>query len=226
MPTVDLLVLASSRKRGGRCVAGWDLEGERWVRPVSPRADGTLELAHCAVNGQWPELFDVVRIELAAHRPTAYQPENWLIADQPWQLRYQGNPRDLLADLRATTDHDDWLLHNSDRRVDGAALRAAPAESSLVLVEPRSLSWRIETPPWGRQRKADFQLENGGWYDFQVTDIQIYDRLRNLDDGNYPRNTVGIADDSAVFLTVSLTEPYAENDRCYKLVAAVAEVPG
>jgi hypothetical protein len=27
--------------------------------PVSPRADATLELAHCQIDGDWPLLFDV-----------------------------------------------------------------------------------------------------------------------------------------------------------------------
>jgi hypothetical protein len=226
MPTVNLLVLASSRKRRGRCVAGWDLDNGCWVRPVSPRADGTLELAHCELDGSWPEVFDVVRVDLTAHQPTAYQPENWIIADEPWQLLERADPRAIVEDLRATTDHDTWLLRSSDRRVEGAALRAHAAASSLVLVEPSTLAWRIETAPWGeRQRKADFQVGGGGWYDFAVTDIAIFERLRELDDGNYPRDAVGIADESDVFVTVSLAEPYEENDRCYKLAAAILEIP-
>ena len=190
--------------------------------------DGALEARHCAVDGRWPDLFDVVQIELAAHRPTPYQPENWLIADRPWQLLRQVDRRSLIDDLSATTNQDDWLMENTDRRVEGAALRANPAASSLGLVHPSSLSWRIETPPWGgRQRKADFQVEgNGnGSYDFPVTDIPVLGQLQPLADGNHPRSTVGISDGSDVFLTVSLAEPYAENDRCYKLVAAVIEIP-
>ena len=48
----DLLVLASSRKGGGRCIAGYDLDGERWIRPVSDLDDGTLMLEHCGVDGE------------------------------------------------------------------------------------------------------------------------------------------------------------------------------
>ena len=224
MPLVDLLVLASSRKPGGRCVAGWDLTNGRWLRPVSSRPDGTVNLGHCGIEGDWPDLFDVVRVEIGEHRPTAYQPENWVITDRAWERRHRATRGALRNDLRGMIDHSDWLLRNSDRRVSGAALRAHPAPSSLVLVEPSSLTWRIETPPWGPQRKANFRLEGQAWYDFSVTDIAIYERLRHLSDGGYPRSTVGIADDSDVFLTVSLTEPY-DNDRCYKLVAAVIEIP-
>lgn len=226
MPTVDLLVLASSMKRRERCVAGWDLENDRWVRPVSSREDGALELRHCAVDGRWPDLFDVVRVELAEHQPTSYQPENWLIADRPWHLREQADSGELVDDLRDVVDHDNWLLEDTDRRVSGAALRAKPASSSLVLVEPTALSWRIETAPWGaQQHKADFSVDGTSGYDFAVTDIPILGRLEQLNNGHYPRDAVGVEDDSDVFLTISLAEPYSKNDQCYKLAAAIVEVP-
>ena len=77
----------------------------------------------------------------------------------------------------------------------------------------------------GDAAQGHFQVDGRGWYDFSVTDIPIFEGLRELDDGGYARSTVGIADDSDVFLTVSLSEPYDTNDRCYKLVAAVIEIP-
>lgn len=224
MPEIDLLVLASSRKHGGRCIAGWDLTNDRWLRPVSARADGTLEQQHCSVDGVWPEAFDVVHLEIGDHRPSPYQPENYVIAGTPWQLVRNEDPADVADLLEDLVDEDHWLLESSNRRVQAAALRANPAPSSLVLVEPSSLTWRVETAPWGdRQRKADFQIGDGTVYDWSVTDIPVYEQLRELDDGNYPRDTAGIDDDSDVFLTISLGEPYDQNDSCYKLVAAVLE---
>jgi hypothetical protein len=110
MPEIDLLVLASSRKYGGRCVAGWDLTNNRWLRPVSSRADGTLELQHCAIDGDWPQLFDVVRVEIDQHRPTPYQSENWVITAQPWRRLRQVDPRSVRGDLRGILDHGDWML--------------------------------------------------------------------------------------------------------------------
>jgi len=56
-----------------------------------------------------------------------------------------------------------------------------------------------------------------------VTDPPIFEQLRPLDDGMHARNVVGIADDSEVFYLVSLGEPF--NDRCFKLVAGVLEIP-
>jgi hypothetical protein len=71
----------------------------------------------------------------------------------------------------------------------------------------------------------DHVQDGPGMYDFTVTDIPVLAQLQPLANGSYPRNQVGIDDASEVFLTVSLAEPYERNDCCYKLVAAIVEVP-
>ncbi len=225
MPEVDVLVLACSRKYGGRCIAGWDLTNDRWLRPVSSRPDGTLELRNCAIDGEWPQLFDLVRLEIDQHRPTPYQPENWVITDQPWQRLRHIEPRAVRDDLRSLVDHGHWLLQDGDRRVSAAALRANPAPTSLVLAEPSDLTWYLEHFMNSRQYKANFRVPGGGWCQFSITDPPIHAQLVPLPDGSHPRNTVGIADDSDLFLLVSLSEPFEQTDNCYKLVAGTLEVP-
>ena len=222
---VDLLVLASSKKRGGRCVAGWDLSNERLLRPVSGRADGTLELRDCQVEVDWPRVFDVVRIELERHRPTPYQPENWQITDRAWERIDVADPAEIRDDLADLVDHTNWLLNSGDRRVEAAALRANPATSSLVLVRPDNARWRLEQFQGDRQYKTTFRLAGrNGWYEFSVTDPPIFEQLAPLPDGTHDRNVVGIADDSELFYLVSLGEPFANVDRCFKLVAGVLEI--
>jgi hypothetical protein len=223
---IELFVLASSRKHGGRCIAGWDLTNGRWLRPVSPRPDGTLELGHCAIDDDWPRLFDVVRVEIDAHRPTAYQPENWQITDRPWARVDAAQPASVRGDLANLVDHTDWMLDSGDRRVEAATLRANPASSSLVLVRPDDARWRLEQFGTGRQYKTTFRLAGrNAWYEFSVTDPPIYERLVPLPDGSHDRDIVGIADDSDVFYLVSLGEPFDNVDRCFKLVAGVLEIP-
>jgi len=156
---VDLLVLASSKKGGGRCVAGWDLVNGRWLRPVSARADGTLELEQCQIEGNWPRLFDIVRLEIDSHRPTPYQPENWVIAGRAWERIDVADPVQILDDLAGLVDHTNWLVTSGDRRVDAAGLRASPATSSLVLLRPENAQWRLERFRGDRQYKTTFRLD-------------------------------------------------------------------
>lgn len=223
---VELLVLASSRKHGGRCVAGWDITNNRWLRPVSPRPDGTLELGHCAIDGEWPRVLDVVHVEVDQHRPTAYQPENWQITDRAWERVRTAEPAAIRDDLADLVDHTNWMLDSGDRRVEAAPLRENPATSSVVLVRPNDARWRLEPFGSGRQFKTTFRLDGrNAWYEFSVTDPPTHAQLEPLEDGTHDRNVVGVADDSELFYLVSLGEPFDNVDRCFKLVAGVLEIP-
>ena len=228
VPLIDLLVLASSRKGGGRCIAGYDLGNDAWLRPVSDLADGTLLPQHCAVDGDWPELFDVLRIEVSEPEPLPWQPENCGLTERPWERLRRVEPVDVADDLRGLVDEGVRLVQSTDRRIARAVLEENPIDASLTLVRPTALNWHIERAPWNnaRQEKANFQLDGRGWYDFHVTDPPIEARLEALAEGGHPRSAVGIDDESDVLLTLSLGEPYDFNDQCYKLVAAVLELPG
>jgi hypothetical protein len=221
----DLLVLASSRKGGGRCIAGYDLDGERWIRPVSDLDDGTLMLGHCGVDGEWPEVLDIVRVDLHQQRPLAWQPENWSLTGAAWELVDQLDVADAADVLDDLVDHDVKLLESTNRKMAGEYLREHPIAASLTMAKPGELQWRIETPPWGgRQEKALFTLDGPGQYDFHVTDFPIEAALHALALGVHSRDAVGIDGDAEVFLTISLGEPYNLNDDCYKLAAAVIAV--
>jgi hypothetical protein len=226
MPLLDLIVLASSRKGGGRCVAGYDLNSDRWVRPITDLHEGTLGLEHCSIEGDWPQVYDVVRFEVSEPRPVPWQPENWLLTNRPWELIERSNAANLADDLRSLINEDTTLLDNTSRKIARAALEQTPIDASLTLVRPSTLNWRIERTPWGsRQQKASFELADCGWFDLHVTDPPIEAQLASLTEGSHPRDAVGINEDSDVLLTLSLSEPYATNNDCYKLVAAVLELP-
>ena len=81
MPAFEIICLANSTKYGGRCIAGLKTDGSGWLRPVSPRADGTLYPEHYMLDGnKEPELFDILEIECTGHRQECHQPENWIIS--------------------------------------------------------------------------------------------------------------------------------------------------
>lgn len=220
---IDLLVLASSKKHGGRCIAGWDVANDRWVRPVSSAPDGTLDLSHCAIDGDWPQVLDVVRVSVDAHRPVSYQPENYVIVDRPWRRIERVASAAALQRLAPLVDHQDWMFDDGDRRVDEAGLKASPAPSSLALARPADIGGRLEAFMGGRQIKTTFHLpDRGRRYEFNVTDPEMHGRLSALNNGSHDRRAVGLQADSDVFYLVSLGEPY--NGKCFKLVAGVIEI--
>jgi hypothetical protein len=80
MPTFEIICLASSDKKSGRCTAGLKTDGSGWLRPVSIQSDGTLFPENYVLdNDREPQLFDVLEIECSEHRPERHQPENWVI---------------------------------------------------------------------------------------------------------------------------------------------------
>jgi hypothetical protein len=213
-------VLASSQKINGRCIAGIDLESGDWLRPVSATQDGGLREPDCAVEGRYPEPFDVVRVQLDHAAPQPWQPENWVIGDTEWSLRETANPEKIWKDLRDQVDHHVDILADHSRTVSAESVRKNPVDASLVLVEPTELHWRLEK--FGsRQHKADFSLGDRGMYEFMVTDIPIKAALGALPDGVHDRSKVGIGNDEEVLLTISFSEPWSKTDTCSKLVAAV-----
>lgn len=224
------LVLANSRKLGGRCVAVVDRSGG-WVRPVSGSEHGELTNAECTLGDQSRTLavLDVVGADFGAPSPTPYQPEDHA-APPSWRL-WDPHPSaaQVSAWLDATVDHSaDFLARGRQDRIRASDITpSSPLRSSLALVRPSDPSWR--TMSGSQQIRVSFSLDgvtnDRGYpidFDLVVTDPQWEHRVRRAAGGAIRQMTpadLGIANDRSIYLTVSLGEPF-QGDH-YKLVAAV-----
>jgi len=221
MPTFDILCLANSNKWRGSCIAGLRLDGGEWIRPVAPTPHGALFPAHFVLqDGSCPQLFDQIRISFTERRPSAHQPENWLIADQPWQLIRRGLSAESASLLESHLVKGPALFENFSHKILSGRFETEPARSSLSLVRPRNLRWRIEDLPYN-SHKASAQFQLGGTsYRLPVTDPAWLGAFRAMAPGEYPVTACGIAADLKVLLTISLGDPW-EDGYCYKLVAGI-----
>lgn len=230
MPTIEMIVLAKSKKLGGRCIAGLRTDGGGWVRPVAPSQDGTLFPQHYALSdGSQVNVLDVVKIELTEPRPEPHQPENWLISNKPWKL----------VARPATPEHQEviWshivsgpsLLGNQSDRIHIMRFENSPAEASLALVVPKRIEWTIGEDVMGRrQTRAVFKLKSAK-YDLVVTDPEWKDRLSELPEGIYPLTnlkSIGLKPNDEFLLMVSLGEPFPRHrpTHHFKLVASVIQI--
>jgi hypothetical protein len=223
MPLVDLICLANSNKMRGRCIAGIRTDGRGWVRPVASDTDhGQLYLRHFRLDdGTEPKTLDVIRLDLARAEPGPGQPENWIIGAVPWALITRPAGEDLYRQLRSALASDPILLGSAQARI--AATAASQMTSSLALVSPSRLQWRLKHDLYDRlQPRVEFELV-GQQYDLPVTDpmwtSRIIRKLSQAEPGNHPQEKIGISQNSKVLLTVSLSEPF--NGYCYKLAAAI-----
>ena len=220
MPTWEVICLANSWKHGGRCVAGLRIDGGGWVRPVSREPDGVLQLWHYTlVSGGEAALGDVLQMRLTQPHPDPHHPENWLMDYGLWTLVARPLPSSAREVLEQSLTSGPNLLGDCEDRIAYDALKKCPAAASLALVRPEGLQWQVRQSPSSgkRQTRAVFRL-TGVWYNLALTDPAWLKTLASHPLGSYPE------DNRDTLLTISLSEPFARDGFCYKLVAAVIPI--
>lgn len=218
-----IVCLASSRKPGGRCVAGKeviDAGHSNWIRPVSarPSAEISLEELHYE-DGKDSQILDIIEIPMIGPVPRVHQTENHMIDDE-----YYWTKRGALtwADVPGLADTPPTLWANGDSTYHGRNDRMTQAgasayQNSLMLIKPEHITIRVLTPgaDFGnlkRKVRVDFTYR-GTRYDLMVTDPVVERAFLARQNGDYP-----IEQD--VYFCVSLAEAHTDN-YCYKLVATI-----
>ena len=232
MPTFEIVCLANSRKRSGRCVAGLRVDGAGWLRPVGSNAEGILHSYHYTLpDNTEARLLDTLRIECSRAHPTPHHPEDWVAMPVLWRLVERPITGERLAWLRTQLATGPHLLGCTRDRIRYDALPARPLAHSLALIAPQDLHWMVKS---GKEKEAEhrvracFQL-GGMEYSLPLTDPLWEQRLQHLPLGEHPRHAARVKDADEVWLTVSLSEPFAPADGaeefCFKLAAGVIVVP-
>jgi hypothetical protein len=224
MPVEEIIVLACSRKWGGRCVAGISLDTGGWIRPVSQPSRNGLEPYYWRIEGREIKPLDVVHLEHEGKLGDPSQPENVLVAPARWRLVKVIDSTDAAAVLAPYLVEGPVLLGNrgtsmvEEKAMDGV-------EASLALVHPDAITFRLD-PPWegkgNRRPRAAFDL-NGESYDLALTDYLASPKLMRAGLGSHETTALGFTPDADLYLTVSLAE--ARNGWCTKLIAAVIPLP-
>jgi hypothetical protein len=224
MPSDEMLVLASSKKWGGRCVAGISKRTGGWMRPVTRRSHGELTTYHCRIDGRDIEPLDVVRLEHGENLGDPTQPENVEVGAERWQLARRLDLEKAGGVLARHLADGPRLLGNR-----GSAIPVEEAtrgvEASLALIRPESLELHLEPPREGASRprpRARFALA-GRRYDLALTDFLVAPRLARAGLGVHAPAELGLLANADVHMTVSLAE--AREGWCTKLVAAVLFLP-
>lgn len=210
---LEFVCLANSKRDGGRCIAGLRTsDWLTWVRPITDA--GPLPESVCQGFGP----LDVVRVSVTGACPDRYQPENWKLATNSVRRIRSLAPIEALRVLRAGLTKRPMLLGSTGDSVPVQQFASRPADSSLAIVEPEELEWRVEA--WQHKVRASFKV-GGSKYELPVTDPN----WRSLFAGDLAGSVfeTPLRDGERLFLTVSLGAPF--NGKCYKLVAAVIVVP-
>lgn len=212
-----IVILASSRKNGGICLAGKRLGMGEWVRPVSvqPGQAWSVRSLHI-LAGHVPQVGERFVLPLGQGIPAAYQRENCSVRFAPWHAAGRMSARELegLADQPATLWLNSWQsVHGWNDRIP-EHVAAQRCDSSLLLIRPEALRFRLDQGGCNLALRAVFDYR-GQHYDLKVTDDQVCGLwIERLADGHDGR--------ADALLCVSLGQAF--QGYCYKLVASVIEL--
>lgn len=213
---VTIVCLANSWKHGDRCIAGLDPNTGEWIRPVSHLNDGRVPKQMRLIDGEEPQLLDLLKIPLADDGPDfGFEKENRSILPGKWRRLGRVNPLDAMQYCEPAKAK--YILHNSRKYVPITYMRSLPVEQrrTLELIFVPKFSVSVFGSQWKGTivNVAGAQLSN-----LNITDPVLVERLAR---GYRPANPC--------LVTVSLGMPWRPpnwegDDPCWKLIAGVVEL--
>lgn len=221
MPYVKTIVcLANSYKPpNGRCIAGREILQDGyggWIRPVSDRETAEVSFSEYSYESkQSPQILDIIEIPLLRSEPRHHQTENHVIASGRWVKK----GRLAWDDLEIIRDEPGSLWINSDSTKAGhydciSQDEAATVHDSLLLIRPENFAIEIGRNYWtGRKSFRGSFNYKGDYHSLSMTDPVAREAFGVKEEGSYHLEDI--------YLCISLTEPYEQDDRCHKLVAAI-----
>lgn len=220
----QFVCLASSKKPGGRCVAGKIWGGPShgtWIRPVSNRQNDSIsDPERTYADGQLLRNLDITAVTFSSLQNHQYQIENHVICHPPLWVSANRLGLDGLAQLVDAPQH---LWEPNFHSTGGINDRVPPGllnaqRLTLYLIRPESASVRVlaEGADFDDPRlkvRATFRY-NQRQYALKITDIQAEQDYLRRGTGTYslPENT---------YFTVSLGDLDPRTGYAYKLVAAI-----
>jgi hypothetical protein len=225
---LEFLCLANSQKLGGRCVAGISLKGG-WVRLVSKRPGGALSEQECRLDdGSDPKHFDVICARVDNAQPEVHQPENFVVANVPWELKSRTAASNYKELIERHLHKESVLLGIPGKGIAFQALQGAPLKESLALFVPGNP--RILLNSYGQKRRfrALFNFGSAA-HDLGITDLDVMHKAEKAQEGEYDlKEFLGLSARKKILFLVSITEPFDANryqgPHCFKLVASILAI--
>jgi hypothetical protein len=236
MQETRLLCLAVSRREGGNCIAGIDIDSKKWIRPINSRTRAAFADADLVVRDpasrelRFMAPLDLIAMNLESHAGTNSQPENWLVApaskEDPYTVLQRCDSPKAARFLFAHADPPGPLLSGFTDALAASDLESQALSHSLAIIVPRDLFWRVS--PSQRyagklQVRAEFQFGESS-YSLVVTDPVWEATCHRVGLGRHTHAEVAGMQGGAVSLTISLAA-VALHGLHYKLVAGVMHLP-
>ncbi|MGV3711717.1 dual OB domain-containing protein [Pseudolysinimonas sp.] len=205
----EILLLANSRKPGGRCLAGVRSDGT-WVRPVASAEGAAIPVEYSVVSGRALQPLDIVEFEVSAHVPRAHQAEDYLLAG-PIRLVRSATASEVEPFLDSIAQNVPSFVQSTSESVFADELEdhGTPMDSLALMRTDRVTLDATQ----GNTPRARFTRDGQLW------------SIRYTDDLRYPVAANGELVLGAGFVCVSLAEEFSPYGtaapRHYKLAAGL-----
>lgn len=227
----QIVCFANSRKPGGKCFAGKDIDNKTWIRPISLRQNDSLVDREECIRGNncnckicdpiIPELLDIVEIELGGYAGSLHQTENYYISKEKWKKlgKLNKDKIDLFLDSDSSglwiDGYDSWYRKND--RIPLQDLKSV--DNSLKLIEVKQLDLAVVTEgtDFGNPRRKVNGIFNycGKNYIIPVTDVDIEKEYLYLKEITYTLPSK----EKRIILCISMGPEY--NGYIYKFISGV-----
>lgn len=244
MPESRFLCLAVSRRDGGNCIAGVDIDTGAWIRPVNAKNHGALhdfEIVvrdHKTLKLRMMAPLDLISLSLEVPAGIRGQPENWTLPpgstteQRPVLFKVVEDPSLVrkVKDLAEASNSLSLIFGTADNKVKHSVIETEPVQHSLCVIRPKNLSW-VRTTNFRNKPRIEGHFEFGKRntrYSLPLTDIALEAKLLEL---TLTKATVIAADspgmntDTEILLTISLGDHFKETGYHYKLIAGVLLLP-
>lgn len=171
---IQMLVLANSKKAGGRCLAGINTQTLELIRPVTEQLHYEIPAIYTLnkkTNNQIRPL-DLIEIELIEPKPLKYQRENWLCRPETIAILDTFKIENFYTKLIPEIESATWFLKDSSVKVDPVDYKNYKTDApslALIKVEKAKLFHKNQ-----KSRRIAFRYAKTNW-DLPFTD-DFYDR--------------------------------------------------
>lgn len=226
MSKVKMVILANSWRPGGVCLAGKTLpcnHGSKWLRPIHSEKKPALPTELCKHSNNVFKIGDIVEFEVSKKIPDQHQTENVLLPNQPSFSYLRCASKDELKKLASGEPKDLWL--NDRKSTNG--LRDY-IENPKEIKNKNSLRW-IYAPSVTISSKDDGEFfDNPGRIsvraEFEYCGVNYKLKVKDrIVEGEFSSKAPSEKSVGPHYLCISLTLPYDDNGRAYKLVAGMAK---
>jgi len=212
-----IILLTKSRKKGGYCTAGIDIESGEWIRIVSDGqgciSDEMLDEHLRYDNGGMAQILDIIEVECTGYNPNYYQPENYVF-DSSTKMHKIGNTTiDKVLKIHPFENRN-TIFYDTSYSISGNFVKEIDSNDKYSLILIKVTNPQVDVKTWEEGNKSvtlNFLYNLKFYKYFRITDgfESIY--KRKLD------NIYILPGDYA--LVISLGELW--DNKHYKLVSKI-----